>query len=176
MFNLRSNNTHLSLALIDYLQSKGVQVSLEQNKPSFANVVIEQYSHMVEIACKSQFIKLTTPKHIQSYSENIISLLKKIQFNFGELIYFPYHQDLECKKKKIKIKNIHNIILSNLFLYSNQGIEKQNLYQIIWPYDKSYHMNKLDTHLTNLKKELKISLNFDLDFFSYDGNLKLRIN
>jgi len=58
----------------------------------------------------------------------------------------------------------------------DKGIEKPTLYKKIWPNDKSYHINKLDTHLTNLKNELKESLNFDLIFSSSGGNLKLRIN
>ena len=31
------------------------------------------------------------------------------------------------------------------------GIEKVDLYKIIWPKDKEIILNKLDTHLTNLK-------------------------
>ena len=176
MFHIQSDNIYLSSALIFYFQQKGIQFGLEHDKPFFAHLIVEQHQNTVEITCKSQTIKLTTPQHIQFYFENIMSLLKNVQINFGELIYFPILQDLEFKKKKIKIKNIHNTIIGNLLLYLDKGIEKTTLYKKIWPNDKSYHINKLDTHLTNLKKELKETLNFDLIFSSSSGNLRLRIN
>lgn len=176
MFHLQSDNIYLSSALSYYCQHKGIHLNLEQNEPFFAHLVIRQHQNVFEITCNSQTLKLTTPQHIQIYFDNIMSLLKNVQINFGELIYSPILQVLELKNKNLKLKNIHNIILSNLLLYLGKGIEKPTLYKKIWPNDKSYHINKLDTHLTNLKNELKESLNFDLIFSSSGGNLKLRIN
>lgn len=176
MFNLQSDNIYLSSALSFYFQQKGIHLSLEQNAPFFAHLIVRQHESAIEITCKSQTVKLTAPQHIQTYFDNIMSLLKDVQINFCELTYFPIPQLLKFKKENLKIKNIHNIILSNLLLYLEEGIEKPILYKKIWPNDKSYQINKLDTHLTNLKKELKGSLNFDLIFSSSNGNLRLRVN
>ena len=54
-----------------------------------------------------------------------------------------------------------------------EGISKLNLYKNIWPADKEIFMNKLDTHLTNLKNYLASDLNFSLNFTTVKGQLNL---
>ena len=64
--------------------------------------------------------------------------------------------------------------MTNL-LKSKDGIDKDTLYQSIWKKDKSIYINKLDTHLTNLKK-LKQELDIKVNFQSQKKNLRLLIN
>ena len=54
-----------------------------------------------------------------------------------------------------------------------EGMSKLNLYKNIWPKDKEIFMNKLDTHLTNLKNYLASDLNFSLNFMTVKGQLNL---
>ena len=56
------------------------------------------------------------------------------------------------------------------------GIDKEVLYKAIWKKDKSIYINKLDTHLTNLKKKLKLELDIKVNFQSHKKNLRLLIN
>ena len=79
------------------------------------------------------------------------------------------------KNKKSFLSDIQNIIMTNL-LSSKDGIDKDKLYQLIWKKDKSIYINKLDTHLTNLKKKLKQELNIKVNFQSQKKNLRLLIN
>ena len=67
------------------------------------------------------------------------------------------------------------MIISNLIV-SQQGIEKDNLYNLIWTRDKSIYINKLDTHLTNLKKKLNQELNLKINFQSNNKTLRLLID
>ena len=65
--------------------------------------------------------------------------------------------------------------MTNL-LTSKDGIDKEILYKSIWKKDKSIYINKLDTHLTNLKKKLKQDLEINVNFQSQKKNLRLLIN
>ena len=73
------------------------------------------------------------------------------------------------------ISTIQNIILNNLLLFS-EGVDKDLLYKSIWKRDQDIHINKLDTHLTNLKKKLKDDLNILINFQSYKKKLRLLID
>ena len=64
----------------------------------------------------------------------------------------------------------------HLLLNLDEGVEKTDLIRSIWPKDKDIFLNKLDTHLTNLKNQIYNDLNFDLKFSSSSGRLKLSIN
>ena len=46
----------------------------------------------------------------------------------------------------------------------------------MWPLDKNYQINKLDTHLTNLKNYLKEKLDFNLDITTSSGLISLRVD
>ena len=41
--------------------------------------------------------------------------------------------------------------MTHLILNKSSGVDKFELYKKIWPLDKDYQINKLDTHLSNLK-------------------------
>ena len=64
----------------------------------------------------------------------------------------------------------------HLLLNHDSGVEKIELIKNIWPKDKEIFLNKLDTHLTNLKNQIYNDLNFDIKFSSKFGLLKLSIN
>ena len=64
---------------------------------------------------------------------------------------------------------------SNLII-SKSGINKDKLYRLIWKKDKDISINKLDTHLTNLKNQLKKDLGMNAYFQSQDKTLRLMIN
>ena len=57
-----------------------------------------------------------------------------------------------------------------------EGIDKDYLYNLIWKRDKSIYINKLDTHLTNLKKKLNQELNLKINFQSLNKKLRLLID
>ena len=59
---------------------------------------------------------------------------------------------------------------------STDGVNKDELYGLIWKNDKEVSINKLDTHLTNLKKKLKQELDIKINFQSQNKNLKLIID
>ena len=83
---------------------------------------------------------------------------------------------LSFNDNSINLNYIHNIIMTHLTLNLNIGINKSNLYKLIWPYDKDIQINKLDTHITNLKNKVKEFLKVDLTIISSSGVIKLIID
>ena len=53
------------------------------------------------------------------------------------------------------------------------GINKKDLYQLLWERDKDISINKLDTHLTNLKNLIFTNFNFLINFKSAKNFLYL---
>ena len=86
-----------------------------------------------------------------------------------------YKNSLIRDSKKSLLSDIQNIIFSNLII-SKSGINKDNLYGLIWKKDKDVSMNKLDTHLTNLKNQIIKDLDIIINFQSQDKTLKLLID
>ena len=73
------------------------------------------------------------------------------------------------------MSDIQNTIISSL-ITSSEGINKEVLYKFIWKKDKIIAINKLDTHLSNLKNQLKKDLSVNIVFQSKDKFLRLLIN
>ena len=90
--------------------------------------------------------------------------------------FFEKIEKLIKKKKYEKAEEeLQNIILNNILLYRD-GIDTDLLYQRIWKRDKSIQINKLDTHITNLKNKVKEFLKIDLTIISSTGIIKLIID
>ena len=80
------------------------------------------------------------------------------------------------KNKEAYLGDIHFSIFSQLMLNRNEGLDKIKLYKDIWPWDKDLQLNKLDTHLTNLKNHLKEKINIDFLFFSRSGLIYIGVD
>ena len=73
------------------------------------------------------------------------------------------------------LSDIQNIILNTILLFK-EGVDKDHLYKKIWKRDKSIQINKLDTHLTNLKNKLKDDLDLNVNFHSHEKKLRLLVD
>ena len=118
---------------------------------------------------RKSFILLTKIKNIslRLILLKILKILNSGVFQKQSLIY---------NNKEAYLGNIHFIIFCNLLLHREDGSDKTDLYKEIWPQDKEYQFNKLDTHLTNLKNHLKENINFDFLFFTRSGLIYIRVD
>ena len=98
--------------------------------------------------------------------------MSTVKFEFKSFSYYPYLGIIQNSNMSVKLSENYNIILSNLF-DNEDGIKKEKLYSCLWPSNKEYTINKLDTHLTNLKNFLKQNCSLDFQFKSHKGLLKL---
>ena len=119
--------------------------------------------------------EISLPVDINFLSSEILKSILDINLPIRNYRYFPYQRLVENDKKKSLLSDIQNIILNKLLLFS-EGIDKDTLYKSIWKRDQDIHINKLDTHLTNLKKKLKDDLNIMINFQSYKKKLRLLID
>ena len=76
----------------------------------------------------------------------------------------------------LKLTHTHNLIIQDILIAKEQKISKIDLYKKIWPNDVNIQINKLDTHLTNLKNFLYDSFNFKLKFNSTSGMINFLID
>ena len=120
-------------------------------------------------------IEFSLPTNINSLTSHTLKKLIDFNFSINSYKYYPFQRLIINKNKKSFLSDIQNIIMTNL-LKSKDGIDKDALYQSIWKKDKLIYINKLDTHLTNLKKKLKQELDIKVNFQSQKKNLRLLIN
>ena len=118
-------------------------------------------------------LKLALPCLIESLFSNLMNIFLDYKVNFQNSHYYPINNLVICKNQKIVLGDIHNKILTSLILYKNTGIDKFDLYKKIWPSDKDYQINKLDTHLSNFKNILMNNIKFEIQFSSSKGIIKL---
>lgn len=142
------------------------------DKMPFAIYIKNQNNSLYLSSLNSKEIKIQLPcraDNLVGYLENIS---KNFYFSVCEMAYYPLDQKLQVPHQSIKLNLIHNLILKYLLLNKN-GIAKAKLYKIIWPNDKDYQVNKLDTHITNLKNLILKELEKNIIFESNYGVIKI---
>ena len=176
MFYLRSNNNLLLNSISSILNQKSSIFNTNGEANSFATISISSNESALFIETVNDKKKISTPLSITKLFEEIDSILTEIKIDFNNLVYVPVKQNLIYEKKSLVLGNIHNLIFSALLLHLKSGISKNNLYEMIWPGDKSYQINKLDTHLTNLKNLINEKLGYQANFKTIEGKIYLISN
>jgi hypothetical protein len=176
MFLLKSNDQHLIESISHLLKQKNFFHTLDANQKYFFILNINSIKKELEIGSPHKKIKIPLPTTIGTLISTINNLFIDYEIDVNGAKFYPLRQSLEFKNKQINLGNIHFIIFSHLLLNSNDGSDKVELYKSIWPLDKEYQINKLDTHLTNLKNYLKEKLNFSLIFSTSLGLIYFRVN
>ena len=176
MFLLKSND-EFTLKSISYLfNQRDFYYTLDDNKKYFFIVKIKKFEKELQIKCLQKIFTLRIPVTFNVLSAALSKLLHDHSIEIGSIKFYPYRQSLHYKDRHTNLGNIHFIIFSQLILSYPDAIEKEDLYKNIWPKDKDYQMNKLDTHLTNLKNYLDEKIDLKLNFSSISGKIKLIIN
>ena len=145
----------------------------EQNQPFLID--LNYKGHFLKICvlgCEKKKIQL--PCRITKIIEDIEITSKEFYFKIENLLFFPTSQELTTLKKDISVKLnfIHNKILTEMVI-NEIGIPKIDLYKIVWPNDKEIQINKLDTHITNLKNIINNQFNEIINFESQNGIIKI---
>ena len=173
MIKIQSQNQLLLRTLNDYFDANAI---------SLRGISMNLYT--VDIKCNDQSLTVmiddikktfTLPLDINSLTSYLSEKIKNLFVLVKDYEYFPYKSLLIKNNKKSYLTDIQNIIFYNLF-FSKSGIDKQVLYQIIWDKDKDIYINKLDTHLTNLKTQLMKEIGLNINFQSNNKILQLLID
>ena len=156
MINIKCDDDFLKKNIIDLFEQRDFFLSLHFNSQYFFTIFVVKSENYLEFSINDEKIKFNLPKSFNEIFENVFNKISNIPISIKDNHYYPFKQLI---KKK----------------HSN-GIKKIDLIRTIWPNDKEIFLNKLDTHLTNLKKSLFNDIGYDLNFSSKSGIIKLAIN
>ena len=174
MIKLVCNHHLFYKTLFNYLSQKNILITSTNQKYQII-IDIKDTQNVLKIDINGYKTEISLPIDINVLNSQILKKIIDINFSLGTYKYFPYKRIICNKKNKSLLSDIQNLIISNL-LMNQEGINKDNLYNLIWKRDKSIYINKLDTHLTNLKKKLNQELNLKINFQFQNKKLKLLIN
>lgn len=173
MIDINSENFFYQKNFEDLFFQKNYQLSSQKK---FLTVKIRDEKNHIIVNANDERISFLKPVVFNEFFKKTIFIILRTKIFFNSTDYYPFRHLIEYKGSSYKFKNFNNILFGNLVLYYPEGIKKVDLYKKIWPTDKQIIMNKLDTHLTNLKVDLKKYINFDLNFRSKNGVINLIIN
>lgn len=145
---------------------------VENTAPLNVNLISNDNGSIYFTSAFARSEEIKTPTNFQKINSILVKLLDNFFFKLEDFNYFPLRSEILNDRKSLILGDIQNKILSNL-LFAKNGILKKNLYPIIWPNEKTYFVNKIDTHLTNLKNNLNDQLALKINFLSSDGLLKI---
>ncbi len=174
MIKLVCKNQLLHKTINNYLTQKNVILSTESQKHQIV-INIHDNDKLIKIDINNNKIEIPLPIDINVLDSYIFKKIIDINLPIGNHKYFPYQRVIIKENKKTLLSDIQNLIISNLIM-NQEGIDKDYLYNLIWKRDKSIYINKLDTHLTNLKKKLNQELNLKINFQSQNKKVRLLID
>ena len=173
MFLIKFNDKYFEKYFIEVLKQTKIPIVLDEKEKYFSKIEIFYHSREIIIRNTQKSFKLALPCLLESLFSNLMTILSDFKINIQNFDYYPISNLVIFKDQKIVLGDIHNKILINLILYQTSGIDKFELYKKIWPLDKDYQINKLDTHLSNLKNILINKIKFEIEFSSNKGLIKL---
>ena len=176
MFLLESDDLLLVSSVSSILNQKDIFHTLEKEEKYFFTLKLIQKNKHIELKSLSNTFKIETPTTISCLVKNISDYFVHFTLDIKGAKYYPLKRSLVYKNKEAYLGEIHFIIFSQLMLNRDEGINRIQLYKYIWPMDKDLQLNKLDTHLTNLKNYLKEKLNLSLLFFSRSGLIYISVD
>lgn len=174
ILQLECDNQLIFKTFFNLLSQKNFIIKKEKNL-YYPRIKIEDQNEKLIIVINDSNKVYTKPLDLNFIFSDLMREILKISYKINKFFYFPFQRKVKDNKLKTYLSDIQNKILLNLLTNQN-GINKDQLYQIIWSKDKMISINKLDTHLTNLKSLLIDELNLKINFKSEDKKLKLIIN
>lgn len=176
MLFLDSKDKFLAHNLSSLMMQKSYKVTTSEMQKFFFKIDAKTNNEKLSILIDDNHISFQLPVSFDLIFSKINEVLSKkiisiLNFKYNPIMQIVYYNDKVCK-----LGDIHSSIMSNLVLNKEGGLNKNSLYNCIWPNDKSMQINKLDTHLTNIKTRIKKDLNLDLNIVTNSGNIKLIIN
>ena len=176
MILLKCNYEFYLKSIFDLILQKKFPVTLEKSDKHFFEIDILFENNYLKILSSSKSSSLKIPIPFELLLAEIKNHFANKFIKVDNYNYSPINQSISYNKKILYLNHIHNIILNNLILYKNIGVDKNHLYKTIWTQDKDIQINKLDTHITNLKNKTKKELNIDLKIITNSGILRLSID
>ena len=171
MYQIETKDLFFKDIITKLLIQKNFPVHNKKNSTTYGTINIKILENSLSITYENDVLNFNAPIDFNKLWSGLYNLLLNHRIILNSLEYFPLKEEIVYNKSNLKLRNTHNQIIREIVLSQNYSIIKEDLYKSIWPLDKEVQINKLDTHLTNLKNLFKDNLNYDLNFKSNSGNL-----
>ena len=176
MYQIKSNNNFFLSNLEKLLSQRNFPFIKNENFNSYGLLEFEILKDHLNIKFNNIKISTKVPINLANLWSSLDVLLSNHKINFGRLSYYPMKEQLNLKENFLKLTHTHNLIIQEILHSKENKISKINIYKKIWPGDVNIQINKLDTHLTNLKNILFEKFNYELKFYSTSGIITFSIN
>lgn len=174
MIKLDCNNYLIKKTLINYLENKNFYLASGKGE-YFTTIVVKETKKSLFIIINDYKKEIPIPVDLNFLSSEINKSIVDTNIPLSGYNYYPYQRLVENRDRRTLLSDIQNIILNNILIF-REGVDKDVLYRKIWKRDKLIQINKLDTHLTNLKNKLNDELNLNVNFQSTEKKLRLLID
>ncbi len=171
MYLIKSKDSFFKETILNLLLQKNFPINTDNKYRIYGTINFKFSQDILSIKYENDVLNLNIPTDFNKLWNGLYNLLLNHKIILDGLEYFPLKEEMIFNNHKLKLRNTHNQILKIIIQSKNYSIIKEDLYQSIWPLDKEIQINKLDTHLTNLKNLLKDSFNYDLKFKTNSGVL-----
>tara|TARA_A100001011_G_C14154871_1_gene775599 strand:+ start:470 stop:1000 length:531 start_codon:yes stop_codon:yes gene_type:complete len=176
MIDIKCEDDFLKKNIVSLIEQKKFYLKNDYSNKFFFQLEFYHKENFLYCLMKDEQIKINIPKNFHEIFEKIYDFVSNKSIYLNSFKFYPFKQLMINEEKNTQFSDIQNKIMIHLLLNLDKGIEKIVLIKNIWPKDKEIFLNKLDTHLTNLKNQIFRELGFDLKFSSKSGILKLIIN
>lgn len=174
MILIECNNLFCRNHFKNIIEQCNLPFTINPKELFFDTLLLELLNNTFKIIFQNQTLILKKPIQVNYLYQNILNTVHNFKVIKNDLTYFPFKQILLYKSKETVLRNTHNMIFKILLLHaSKKNLDKKYLYSSIWPKDKEILINKLDTHLTNLKQFLDNELGLNLKIISENNLIKL---
>lgn len=171
MYQIKSNNNFYLNSCYELLNQKNFPISLTSQNSNFGIIFLEFKLNVLTVEFNNTREKIDLPLNSHIFTKTIFELLQESEIIFDQLTYSPIKETLSNENTSLKLRNTHNLIIREALMNKGEGINKTDLYKIIWPKDINIQINKLDTHLTNLKNLLQEHFDYTIKFKSNQGKI-----
>ncbi len=176
MYLINSNDKFFLKSLNNLLHQKNFPIMIDSDLQNYGQINFELNPTQLSISFNNENVSIKTPFTFNILWRNIFSVVSKNKINFKNLFYFPLQETIVSDGISIKLRHTHNLILRQVLMNKEKPMKKSDVYETIWPNDVEIHINKLDTHLTNLKNLLYENFEYKLNFQSQNGIIKFLID
>ena len=173
MIYLSSHDDFIIKSLTNLIFQINPHLITSEKNLSFVHIEVQKNNDQMYLIYNQKKEAIKTPFKTNDIFDIIYQLIFEKAVNINQFEFYPFKQIILFKNTEIKLNFISNEILRNLYLYRQNGIDKNILYSSIWPQDKEILINKLDTHLTNTKNLIQDNFDIEIKYASKKGILKL---
>ena len=170
MSDLNKNTNFLLCSLEDLLSQFEITDKVQIDSLE-ANISKENKTDVLHILYNKKELNFKLPVKVDEIVSKLLFYQSQKEFKLGPLLFNPSKQLLISKNLQITLRHSHNKMLSEIMINKENGVTKLTLYEKLWPNDVDIQMNKLDTHLTNLKKVIYENFSYEIILKTVNGKL-----